>query len=135
MYGERTLVDLVQLAMVTSRQHKQVLEALEVVQGAIREMDLQPQVGQNATSPLLVELETLRGRQAASAALQVVQFLLFISYLLTLSIIYVERQCKKRRERLAEEEVELIEQKLQERKAKRRAAAAKAKALPGPNQE
>ena len=134
-YQERILVDLVQLAKVTSRQHEQVLAALEVVQGAIREMDLQPQVGQNATSPLLVELETLRGRQAASAALQVVQFLLFIGYLLTLSIIYVVRQCKKHRERLAEEEVELIEQKLQERKARRRAAAAKAKAVPGPNQE
>jgi len=93
------------------------------------------QAGQNATSQLLVELDTLRGRQAASAALQVVQFLLFIGYLLTLSIIYVVKQCKKHRERLAEEEVELIEQKLQERKAKRRAAAAKAKAVPGPNQE
>ena len=81
------------------------------------------------------DLQTVTGRQAASAALQVVQLFLFIGYLLTLSIIYVVRQCKKHRERLAEEEVELIEQKLQERKAKRRAAAAKAKAVPGPNQE
>ena len=134
-YGERTLVDLVQLAKVTSHQHEQVLEAIKVVQGAIREMNLQPQVGQNATSQLLVELDTLRGRQAASAALQVAQFFLFIGYLLTLSIIYVVRKCKKHRERLAEEEVELIEQKLQERKARRRAAAAKAKAVPLPNQE
>ena len=44
-------------------------EAFEVVQGAIREINLQLQVGQNATSQLLVELDTLRGRQAASAAL------------------------------------------------------------------
>ena len=106
-----------------------------MVQGAIREMNLQPQVGQNATSQLLVELDTLRGRQDASAALQVAQFFLFIGYLVTLSIIYVVRKCKKHRERLAEEEVELIEQKLQERKARRRAAAAKVKAVPGPNQE
>ena len=110
-------------------------EAFEEVQGAIREINLQLQVGQNATSQLLVELDTLRGRQAASAALQVGQVFLFIGYLLTLSIIYVVRKCKKHRERLAEEEVELIEQKLQERKARRRAAAAKAKAVPGPNQE
>ena len=134
-YGERTLDDLVELAKVTSHQHEQVLEAFEVVQGAIREINLQLQVGQNATSQLLVELDTLRGRQAASAALQVAQFFLFIGYLLTLSIIYVVRKCKKHRERLAEEEVELIEQKLQERKARRRAAAAKAKAEPLPNQE
>ena len=135
VFGEWALIDLVQLAKEITRQHEQVLAALEVVQGTIREMDLQPQGGKNATSQLLVELETLRGRQAASAALQVVQFLLFIGYLLTLSIIYVVKQCQKHRERLAEEEVELIEQKLQERKAKRRAAAAKAKAVPGPNQE
>ena len=105
------------------------------MQGAIREINLRLQVGQNATSQLLVELDTLRGRQAASAALQVAQFFLFIGYLLTLSIIYVVRKCKKHTERLAEEEVELIEQKLQERKARRRAAAAKAKAEPLPNQE
>ena len=110
-------------------------EAFKEVQGAIREIKLQLQVGQNGTSQLLVELDTLRGRHAASAALQVAQFFLFIGYLLTLSIIYVVRKCKKHRERLAEEEVELIEQKLQERKARRRAAAAKAKAVPGPNQE
>ena len=98
-------------------------------------MDLQPQGGQNTTSQLLAELDNLRGRQAASAALQVVQFLLFVGYLLTLSIIYVVKQCRKHRERLTEEEVELIEQKLQERKAKQRVAAAKAKTAPGPSQE
>ena len=93
------------------------------------------QVGQNATSQLLAELDTLRGRQAVSAALQVGQFLMFIGYLLTLSVIYMVKQCQKHRERLAEEEVELIEQKLQERKAKQRVAAAKAKTAPGPSQE
>ena len=52
-------------------------EAFEVVQGAIREINLQLQVDQNATSELLVELDTLKGRQAAIATLQVVQFFLF----------------------------------------------------------
>ena len=110
-------------------------EAFEEVRGAIREINLRLQVGQNATSQLLAELDTLKGRQAVSAALQVAQCFLFIGYLLTLATIYVVKQCRMHRERLAEEEVELIEQKLQERKAKRRAAAAKAKTAPGPNQE
>ena len=44
-------------------------EAFEEVQGAIREINLRLQVGQNATSQLLAELDTLKGRQAVSAAL------------------------------------------------------------------
>ena len=131
-YQERILVDITQLAKVIARQHEQVLAAL---QRASDRMDSQPQGGQNATSQLLAELDTLRGRQAASAALQVVQFFLFIGHLLTLATIYVVKQCRMHRERLAEEEVKLIEQKLQERKTKRRVAAAKAKAAPGPSQE
>ena len=131
-YQERILVDITKLAKVIARQHEQVLAAL---QRASDRMDSQPQGGQNATSQLLAELDTLRGRQAASAALQVVKFFLFIGYLLTLATIYVVKQCRMHRERLAEEEVELIKQKLQERKAKRRVAAAKAKAAPGPSQE
>ena len=109
VFGERALIDLVQLTKEITRQHKQVLAAL---QRASDRMDSQPQGGQNATSQLLAELDTLRGRQAASAALQVVQFFLFIGYLLTLATIYVVKQCRMHRERLAEEEVELIEQKL-----------------------
>ena len=37
-------------------------EAFEEVRGAIREINLRLQVGQNATSQLLAELDTLRGR-------------------------------------------------------------------------
>ena len=110
-------------------------EAFEEVRGAIREINLRLQVGQNATSQLLAELDTLRGRQAVSAAVQVGQVLMFIGYLLTISVVYMVKHCQKHRERLANQEFELIEQKLQARKAKRRAAAAKAKAAPGPSQE
>ena len=74
------------------------------------------QVGQNATSQLLAELDTLRGRQAVSAALQVGQFLMFIGYLLTISIVYMVKHCQKHRERLANQEFEIIEQKLQAKK-------------------
>ena len=77
----------------------------------------------NATRAISEELDTLKGQQAASAALQVAQFFLFVSYLLTLSVLYVVKKCKKHRKRQVEEEVELMEQKLQERKAKRKAAA------------
>ena len=89
----------------------------------------------NATRAISEELDTLKGRQAASAALQVAMFFLFVGYLLTLSVLYAVKKCKKHRKRQAEEEVELMEQKLQERKAKRRAAASRAKGGPLPTQE
>ena len=90
---------------------------------------------QNTTSEILVELDTLKGRQVVSAALQVVQFLLFAGYLLTLTILYIVKKCKRHHARQVEEEVKLMEQKLQERKAKRRSAAARAKSGPSPTQE
>ena len=65
----------------------------------------------------------MKGRQAASAALQVIQFLLFAGYLITLAVNYAVRKCKKHRKKKVEEEVELLEQKLQDRKSRRRAAA------------
>ena len=80
---------------------------------------------QNATSQILFELDTLRGRQAVSAAIQVVQFFLFVSYLFILAILYAVKKCRKHRAALIESEVELMESPLQDRKAKRRAAAAK----------
>ena len=92
-------------------------------------------VGQNATSQLLAELQTLRGRQAVSAAVQVSQVLMFVGYLLTIFIIYMVKRCQKARERKQNQEFELIEQKLQANKAKRRAAAASAKSAPGPSQK
>ena len=80
---------------------------------------------QNTTSEILVKLDILKGRQAASAALQVTQFFLFVGYLLTLAILYAVKKCRQHRARQVEEEVELMEQKLMDRKARRRAAADK----------
>ena len=83
-------------------------------------------VSQNATiATLAEELYVLKGRQAASAALQVIQFLLFAGYLITLAVNYVVKKCKKHSKKRGEETVELLEQKLQERKSRRRAAAAR----------
>ena len=93
------------------------------------------QVTQNTTSQLLTDLQTLRGRQAVSGAVQVGQVLMFVAYLLTIAVLYMVKHCNKHRERLAQSEFELIEQKLQANKAKRRAAAARAKSAPGPSQK
>ena len=84
---------------------------------------------------LATELDVLKGRQAASAALQVVQFFLFAGYLITLAVLYVVKKYKKYRKKQVEEEVEVMEQKLQDRKERRRAAATRAKSKPSPNQE
>ena len=90
---------------------------------------------QNATSQLLAELDTLRGRQAVSAAVQASQVLLFVVYLLTIISIYVVKRCRKVREKSQRKEFELLEKQLRSSKAKRRAAAAKEKSAPAPSQE
>ena len=90
---------------------------------------------QNATSQLLAELDTLRGRQAASAAVQASQVLLLVVYFLTIISIYVVRRCQKVREKSQRKEFELLEKQLRSSKAKRHAAAAKEKSVPAPSQE
>ena len=90
---------------------------------------------QNATSQLLTELDTLRGRQAVAAAVQVSQVLMFVVYLLTIISIYVVKRCQKVREKSQKREFELLEKKLLSNKAKRRAAAAKEKSVPAPSKE
>ena len=90
---------------------------------------------QNATSQLLTELDTLKGRQAVAAAVQVSQVLMFVVYLLTVLSIYVVKRCQKVREKSQRREFELLEKKLLSNKAKRRAAAAKEKSVPAPSKE
>ena len=121
------------------------LEQYQVVLAHIEDLDNQSAdikelltiVGatQNATSQLLAELDTLRGRQAVSAAVQVGQVLMFVAYLLTTISIYFVKRCQKVREKTQRKEFELLEKKLLSNKAKRRAAAAKAKSAPAPSQE
>ena len=90
---------------------------------------------QNATSQLRAELDTLRGRQAASAAVQASQVLMLVVYFLTIISIYVVKRCRKVREKSQRKEFELLEKQLRSSKAKRRAAAAKEKSAPAPSQE
>ena len=76
---------------------------------------------QNVTSQILVEVDTLRVRQALAASIQVFQLLLFLAYLVGQGVVCAVKQCKKHSVRLVEEEVELMESPLMERKSRRRA--------------
>ena len=111
-------------AKVLSRLFKEVGEILEAAQ-----------LTWNATSQLLAGLEILRGRQAVSGTVQVSQVLMFLAYILTIFVVYMVKYCQEARTRYQNQEFELIEQKLQANKAKRRAAAASAKSAPGPSQK
>ena len=90
---------------------------------------------QNATNRLLTELDTVRGRQAAGAAVQASQVLMLVVYFLTIISIYVVKRCQKVREKSQRKEFERLEKQLRSSKAKRRAAAAKEKSAPAPSQE
>ena len=100
-----------------------------MVQGAIREINLQLQVVQNATSEIIDTLDSLKKRQALAASIALFQLCLFLGYLFTLAFLYAVKKCRKHRARQVEMEMENrcqeMESRLQDRKAKRRAAAAK----------
>ena len=89
----------------------------------------------NATSQLQIELDTLRGRQAASAAVQASQVLMLVVYFLTILSIYVVKRHQKVREKAQQKDFELLEKQLRSSRAKRRAAAAKEKSAPAASQE
>ena len=71
------------------------------------------------------ELDIVKKRQAVAAAISALQFLLFLLYMGVKKAIYTVKKCRKHHARLAEEEIELIESRLENRKAKRRAQAAR----------
>ena len=78
----------------------------------------------NATTEILEELKTLKGRLSAAAVLSVTQLLIVIVYLVVNGVLLLVRRCKKHQAKQLEQEVELMENRLQERKTKRRAATA-----------
>jgi hypothetical protein len=83
-------------------------------------------VADNQTKQLLADLQVLKGRQVVSGFLSGFQFFIVITYMITITILCVVKQCNKHRESLAQEEFELLEAKLAASKSKRRAAAARA---------
>ena len=71
----------------------------------------------------------MKNRQAAHGLLGTLQLLLFLAYLGVKIVFYTIGKCKRHQEKLAEEELELIETRLQKRKSKRRAAASRTKSI------
>ena len=84
---------------------------------------------------VLEELEVLRGRLAAAAVLSLTQLAIVVVYLIIAGVLYVKKFVEKDRFAALESNLQEMESRLQERKAKRRAAASKAKGGPLPNQE
>ena len=77
----------------------------------------------NATRYLTEEIQVLKGRQAIAAAISTAQLFIFLTYLAVKIIIYSIKTVKKHNNRRHEEELELMENHLASRKAKRRSAA------------
>ena len=74
---------------------------------------------------VLEELQTLKGRLAAAAVLSVTQLLIVIIYLVVSGVMFLVKRCKKHQAKQMEENLEMMENILMQRKSKRRAAAAK----------
>ena len=90
---------------------------------------------ENATSQLLKELDIVRSRQAASAAVQASQVIMMVAYFLTILSVYIVKRCQKVSEKSKRKEFERLEMQLRSSKAKRRAAAAKEKSAPAQSLE
>jgi len=90
---------------------------------------------ENATSQILEELDVVRSRQAASAAVQASQVILMVTYFLTILTILTIKHCQKVNEKSKRKEFERLEIRLSQSKAKRRAAAAKEKSVPAQSLE
>ena len=87
----------------------------------------------NATmTQLLIPSETVKNRQATSAALQILHFVLVIVYFLVLAIIATCKAVKNNRVQIEDDQMEMIIKKLQGRREQRKSAAriAAAKATP-----
>ena len=89
----------------------------------------------NATSQLQEDNELLRGRQAASAAVQATQLLILALYFVTIFSIYLVKRCQEAREKSQQKDFELLEQQLRQRRHQRRTAAAKEKSTPAASLE
>ena len=89
----------------------------------------------NATKQLQEELDIVRNRQAASAAVQASQVIMMVTYFLTILSVYIVKRCQKVNEKSKRKEFERLEMQLRSSKAKRRAAAAKEKSAPAQSLE
>ena len=90
---------------------------------------------ENATNHLVQELDIVRSRQAASAAVQASQVIMMVTYFLTIICTWGLSRCQKVSEKAKRKEFERLEMQLRSSKAKRRAAAAKEKSAPAQSLE
>ena len=90
---------------------------------------------ENATSQILEELDVVRSRQAASAAVQASQVIMMVTYFLTILVTIFVKRCKKVSEKSKRKDFERLEMQLRTSKSKRRAAAAKEKSAPAQSLE
>ena len=90
---------------------------------------------ENATSQILEELDVVRSRQAASAAVQASQVIMMVTYFLTILVTIFVKRCKKVSEKSKRKDFERLEMQLRSSKSKRRAAAAKEKSAPAQSLE
>ena len=102
---------------------KRTVEAIEVV---VEELVKLVNVTKANVTQILIDLQTLRGRQAVSGAVQGGQVFMFVAYLVTIAVFYLVKHCRKHQQEVARTEFELLEAKLQASRSKRRAAAARA---------
>ena len=90
---------------------------------------------ENATNHLVQELDIVRSRQAASAAVQASQVIMMVTYFLTIICTWGLSRSQKVSEKAKRKEFERLEMQLRSSKAKRRAAAAKEKSAPAQSLE
>ena len=90
---------------------------------------------ENATTLILEELDIVRSRQAASAAVQASQVIMMVTYFLTIICTWGLSRCQKVSEKAKHKEFERLEMQLWSSKAKRRAAAAKEISAPAQSLE
>ena len=90
---------------------------------------------QNQTKQLLTDLQVLKGRQVVSGGIQGFLLFILITYLITITILCVVKQCNKHREKSQQKDFELLEKHLRQRRHQRRTAAAKEKSTPAASLE
>ena len=120
----------------------QIQENLDILvlinrEAITRDLGLKEQVEtlENATTHILKELDIVRSRQAASAAVQASQVIMMVTYFLTILCTWGLSRCQKVSEKAKRKEFERLEMQLRSSKAKRRAAAAKDKSAPAQSLE
>ena len=130
--AEQGIEDLAELLGLV---HRKISANLDKIVAEAVEFRAEISKLQNDTSRLLTELDTVRGRQAAGAAVQASQVLMLVVYFTCILAVYVVKRCQKVSEKSKRKAFERLEMQLRSSKAKRRAAAAKEKSAPAQSLE